>query len=259
MLLDPAKCTACRGCQVACKQWNQLPAEDTKFTGSYENPPGITPITWTRITFKEVENEETGQVKWLFGNSRCMHCTDAACMISCPAGAIYRSESGSVNVDNDKCIGCNYCAANCPFHVISFDRRTNLPPKCTFCYDRIANGLKPACAKSCPTGAIIYGERAQLVAAANNRVSQLQAAGNMKARAYGLEELEGTGMIYVLEDEPEHYGLPADPQVPFAARMWGTLFKPLRFFVVIAMGLGLWVNRSQVKEIEEAKKSKKSS
>lgn len=254
MLLDQSKCIACRGCQVACKQWNQLPAEDTKFAGSYENPPGISPHTWMRITFKEVEGEN-GQVKWLFGNKRCMHCGDAACMTACPTGAIYKTDAGTVNIDYTKCIGCNYCAANCPFNVISFDRRTNVPPKCTFCYDRISNGFKPACAGVCPTGAIVFGNRSEIIAAATDRAAELQANGNAKARVYGLEELEGTGMIFVLEDEPEQYALLSDPQVPFSTRLWGVLFRPLRVLVVIALAFGLWSNRVQSREVEEAKKS----
>ena len=251
ILIDPAKCMACRGCQAACKQWNQLPAENTRFTGSYENPPSLSIHTWMKITFKEVE--EKGRVKWFFGNQRCMHCTDAACMISCPADAIYHTQMGFVAIDEKKCIGCNYCVANCPFHAISFDRATNLPFKCTFCLDRTQSGLKPACASVCPTGAITFGNRAALVSRASARVYQLKEVGNPKAHIYGLEEVNGTGMLYVLADEPEHYGLPANPQVPLGARLWGILFKPLRILLILAVGLGLWNNRSQIKEIKEGK------
>ena len=257
ILIDTSKCMACRGCQVACKQWNQLPAVETEFTGSYENPPSLSINTWMKITFREKE-EQDGRVKWYFGNQRCMHCVDAGCMISCPAGAIYRTEAGTVTIDEDKCIGCNYCVANCPFHAVSLDRGTNLPFKCTFCLDRTSNGLKPACAAACPTGAITYGDRNALVSAASARVERLKKAGNPEARIYGLEEVNGTGMLYVLADEPQYYGLPADPQVPMGARLWGALFKPLRVLVVIGVGLGLWANRNQVKEIEEAKKAQKS-
>ncbi len=257
ILIDPSKCMGCRGCQVACKQWNQLPAEETKFTGTYENPPSLSTSTWMKITFRETE-DANGKVNWHFGNQRCMHCTDAACMISCPAGAIYHTEAGSVAIDEKKCIGCNYCVANCPFHAVSFDRATNLPFKCTFCLDRTSNGLKPACATACCTGAITFGERKDLVSVASKRLAQLKSAGKANAMIYGLEEVNGTGMLYVLPDSPEKYGLPADPQVPFGARLWGALFKPFRILVIIAVGLGLWANRSQVKEVEEAKKAQKS-
>jgi len=255
ILIDTSKCMACRGCQAACKQWNQLPAETTSFTGSYENPAGISPITWMRITFREAE--EQGKVKWFFGNQRCMHCSDAACMVVCPAGAIYRTEEGAVNFDYDKCIGCNYCAANCTFKVIGFDRKTNLPTKCTFCADRVSNGYKPACATACPTGAIVFGNRTDMLTKAAARVNQLRAAGKPYARLYGMNEVSGTGMIYVLENAPEYYGLPADPQVPVQARLWGVLFKPLRVLVVLAAAFGLWTNRSQNKEVQEATAAKK--
>lgn len=251
MLLDPSKCMACRACQVACKVWNQLPAEDTTFTGSYENPTSLSPITWTRIVFQE--KEINGSVKWYFGNQRCMHCTDAACMTACPTGAIYHTSEGTVDIDYRKCIGCLYCVANCPFHVINFDRRSNLPQKCTFCYDRISNGLKPACAAACPTGAIIYGDRNKIVTLAHTRVGELKALGNGKVSIYGLEDLSGTGMIQILEDEPEMYSLPKDPEVPLRTRVWGTIFKPIRVLAVIALGFGLWINRSETSETQNPK------
>ena len=240
----------CRACQVACKQWNQLPADQTSFTGSYENPPRVSPATWMRITFQEEETEKG--VKWFFGNQRCMHCTDAACEIVCPVGAIYHSDAGTVNIDFNKCIGCNYCAANCPFHVISFERKTNLPTKCTFCYDRLANGYEPACSSACPTGALQFGERGRLVNQASQRVMTLEQQGNAKASLYGLQELEGTGMLFILEDTPAHYNLPVNPAVSYQARLWSLLFNPLRIFVVMAMGLGLWSNYRKTKGFKDA-------
>lgn len=248
MLIDPSKCIGCRSCQIACKQWNQLPAEKTKFTGTYENPPGFTPLTWTKIVFKE--QEKNGEIRWNLTKQGCMHCYDAACMTVCPADAIYRTNYGTVAVDVNKCIGCNYCAANCPFGAISFDRKTNVATKCTFCLDRIDNGLQPACANACPTGAIIYDSRSNILAAANKRVVQLKEQGQNNAYIYGIEEVEGTSMVYVLADYPEFYGLPKDPQVPWAARLWGFIFKPLRFFIVLLMALGLWVNKSHSKDIQ---------
>ncbi|NLC11503.1 MAG: 4Fe-4S dicluster domain-containing protein, partial [Firmicutes bacterium] len=238
----------------ACKQWNQLPAENTTFNGTYENPPSLSPRTWMRVTFNEVE--EDGRLNWYFGNNRCMHCSDAACITVCPVGAIYRTDVGTVAIDYDKCIGCNYCAANCPFKVISFERQTNQPTKCTFCYDRVANGYKPACANACPTGAIEFGGRSDLINKASDRVRKLQAGGKNKARIYGLEEMSGTGVIFVLQNEPQYYGLPVDPDVPVQARLWGALFKPLRVLVVLAMAFGLWVNRSKSKEIQDAMSAK---
>lgn len=186
-----------------------------------------------------------------------MHCSDATCMIVCPVGAIYRTEAGAVAIDANKCIGCNYCAANCPFQAISFDRQASIPQKCTFCFDRVANGFKPACATACPSGAIEFGDRNELIAKAGARVQQLQAAGKNKARIYGLEEMSGTGVMFVLQNEPQYYGLPADPHVPLQARLWGSLFKPLRVLAVLAMAFGLWVNRSKSKELQDAAAAKR--
>lgn len=193
-----------------------------------------------------------GKFKWYFGSDRCMHCTDAACMMVCPAGAIYRTETGSVAINYDKCIGCNYCVANCPFEAISFDRQSNHPVKCTMCIDRTANGLEPACVKACPAGALIYGDRDKLLSKANARVAELRAAGNSKARVYGQEEMSGTGAMFVLENDPEYYSLPADPYVPFKARAWNVIFKPLRVLAVIAVALGLWGNRSEAKKVQDS-------
>ncbi|RQD68084.1 MAG: 4Fe-4S dicluster domain-containing protein [Tindallia sp. MSAO_Bac2] len=255
ILIDTSKCMGCRACQVACKQWNQLPADSTEFTGSYENPPRVSPLTWMRVTFQEKETDNG--VKWYFGNQRCMHCTDAACEIVCPVGAIYHTDTGAVDIDFNKCIGCNYCAANCPFKVISFDRKTDLPTKCTFCYDRVSNGYKPACAAACPTGAIDFGERRDLINRASQRVMHLQNHGSQQATLYGLDEVGGTGMMYILEDTPSQYNLPLAPEVPLQARLWSMLFKPLRIFVVLAMGLGLWTNYNKSRELKDAAKKNK--
>ena len=250
MLIDPSKCIGCRACQVACKQWNQLPAEETSFTGSYENPPAISAVTWTKIMFRECE--ENDRLQWFFCKQGCMHCSDAACMTVCPSGAIYHTDEGTVKVDTTRCIGCNYCAASCPFQAVSFDRRTNLPPKCTFCHDRVVNGLKPACATACPTGAISYGDRPDIIRLGYQRVDKLKSEGRNNAQIYGLDEVGGTGMVYVLTSSPELYGLPLDPHVPFTARLWGALFKPLRALVLIAIGFGLLANRSQSREMQKS-------
>ncbi len=251
-LIDATKCIGCRGCQTACKQWNQLPATDTSFTGSYENPPALSSNTWMRIKFREHESEQNG-VDWLMSKQGCMHCTDAACILACPAGAIYRTEYDTVKVDEVKCIGCNYCVAACPFQVIGFDRLSNKARKCTFCLDRLQSGLKPACAGTCPTGSITFGDSRELIGKARARVDKLKAAGKANANIYGLDEVGGTAMLYVLGDKPEKYGFPADPQVPIQTRFWNTIYAPLRVFVVIAVGLGLWSNRAYSKKVEESK------
>jgi formate dehydrogenase iron-sulfur subunit len=177
-----------------------------------------------------------------------MHCTEAACIKVCPANAIYRTDFGTVRIDPDRCIGCNYCAANCTYQVIGFDRAANVARKCTFCYDRITNGEIPACAKTCPTGAITYGERSELIPLAQQRVQQLQQAGNSEANLYGLEELNGLAMMYVLESNPESYGLIENPRIKLSTHIWDIIFKPVRILVVAAAFFALWVNRGESKK-----------
>ena len=246
MLYDASKCIGCRACQVACKQWNQLPAEKTFFSGTYENPPQFSPITWTKIVFNEYEDNKE-QLHWLFSKQGCMHCSDAACIKVCPAGAISHTEYGTVSIDTSKCIGCNYCIANCTFNVMGFDQVNHVARKCTFCLDRISNGMAPACAKTCPTGAITYGERNDLVAQAERGLDELRRAGKTEANIYGVDELDGLGMIYLLEDRPARYGLPENPHVSTSANIWNYIFKPVRVLAVAAMAFTLWFNSKESK------------
>ena len=252
MLIDVSKCMGCRGCQVACKQWNQLPAEDTTFEGTYENPPRFSAQTWMRVIFNEHEDEDN-RLQWRMAKEGCMHCGDAACMQACPTGAIDYTEMGTVKIDEKKCIGCNYCIRACPFDVMGFDRDQGVAQKCTFCYDRLVNGYKPACVTVCSTNAIKYGDRDELLDQAYQRMEQLQNNGNPKANVYGDAEVGGAGVVYVLEDSPDKYHLPEDPEVPWQARFWNSIFRPLRVLVVIALAFGLWSNYSRSKEIQEKK------
>lgn len=252
MLFDTSKCTGCRACQVACKQWNQLPAEKTEFRGTYENPPAFSANTWTKIGFREYYNEELDKDQWIFTKLGCMHCTDAACIKACPAGAISHTDFGSVVIDDKKCIGCNYCVANCTFNVVGFDRGANVARKCTFCYDRLLNGEIPACAKTCPTGALTFGDRKEIVSLAKKRRKELREDSFPRADIYGLEEVGGTGMLYLLKEGKDNaedkYGLPTNPRVPFAAYIWDYVFKPVRMVLVAALALALWANKSDSKK-----------
>ncbi|RJQ37021.1 MAG: 4Fe-4S dicluster domain-containing protein [Dehalococcoidia bacterium] len=209
-LIDVSKCIACRACQVACKQWNELEAVTTRQRGTYENPPRLSAHTWIKVEFRERPNE------WLFRAHTCMHCTNAGCEQVCPTGAI--SHQGEVVViDQNWCVGCGYCVQACPFHVPDKDEIAGTARKCTFCIDRITNGLTPACAKTCPTGAIQFGERADMIAAAHDRVQTLVARdGYRGARVYGEHEMGGLHTIYVLTDAPEVFGLPEEPRLATA-------------------------------------------
>ena len=247
ILYDATKCTACRACQVACKQWNELPAVTTTNRGTYENPPDLSTDTWLKIRF--IELERAGKLDWLFGRQACMHCTDAACVKVCPTGSLYHDENGFVAYNKDLCSGCGYCAEFCPFDVPRSDRvlwsGVAKMDKCVLCtapgLNRIAEGLKPACVTTCPTGALDFGDRDELLAKGRERVQELNAEGYSNAYLYGDTELGGLHVMYVFDDSPEVYGLPVAPQVPVAATVWKDILQPVGWAIggLAILGLGL--------------------
>ena len=265
ILYDATRCTACRGCQVACKQWNEndeyipAPTDETgvqaKNWGSYENPPELSANTWLRIKFTELERD--GKVDWLFTRHACMHCTEASCEQVCPTGAISHQD-GIVVIDQKWCIGCGYCVQACPFHVPHKDVVLGTARKCTLCttpgLNRLAEGWKPACVKTCPTNALIIGDRSELVAEGRKRVQTLIANGYDNAYLYGDEELGGLGLLYVLDDSPEVYGLPKAPQVAISASVGQWLSGILTAGVVAA--LPFWFLFKRRKQIEAEQQTK---
>jgi len=195
MLTDLTKCIGCRACQAACKQWNELPAETTRNNGSYENPLQRSAKTWTTVTFNEVT--VGGEFAWIFARRQCMHCQEPACAAACIVGALHKTSDGPVLYDDHKCIGCRYCMLACPFQVPTFEWDKPVPfvRKCTMCADRLAEGLEPACAKTCPTGAILFGERDELLQEAHARIEANP--GKYVDHVYGENEVGGTSMLYL--------------------------------------------------------------
>ncbi len=233
MLIDESKCTACRGCQVACKQWNDLEGwgySKTANRGSYENPPQLSPQTWTRIKFSEYEGGEG--FRWLFLKEGCMHCGDPVCVRSCPTAALKQQPDGRVTVQADLCNGCGYCTQFCPFHMPRLEVSSLLTgqakiSKCNFCQDRTDNNLIPACVKTCPAQALFWGDRDKMIGAGKKRVEVLQTRGFRNANLYGENLVGGLGRLYVLIEKPEAYGLPADPKYPYLATVWQDIVHPL--------------------------------
>lgn len=249
ILFDSSKCTACKGCQVACKCWNELPSpmelNSGEFTGSLQNPPDLSDDVRVIITFNEKPREDRYGVDWAFGRRACMHCKDAACVEVCPSGALYHHETGMVTYDADKCIGCTYCRAACPFDVPRHEHGGFLNGKavinkCTGCVDRIEHGMAPACVSTCQPGALEFGNRDELLAKAHDRVDALKEKGFDQARVYGENEVGGTHVLYVLKYGIDQYDLPEDPQV---SRMIdaSNIMKPLTAAgaVAVVAGLGL--------------------
>ncbi len=224
IVVDTSKCTACRGCQTACKQWNNLSAVQTVNRGGYENPPDLGYNTYMKIRFNEME--AGGEVRWLFGQDRCMHCTDAGCEKVCPVpGAITRGSNGAVVINQNLCTGCKYCVFGCPFEIPRYDSANkegfgkDKAYKCTMCADRQGMGMAPACTKTCPTGALAYSDKAGLPAVA------------AKAKKAGMTVYDGgalsTNVVFLLEDNPTAYGLPARPAIPAPTYLWRTVMKPV--------------------------------
>ncbi len=247
VLYDATKCIGCRACQVACKQWNELPAEETINTGTYENPPQLSAYTFTKIRFTELE--EDGKFRWVFAKLQCMHCEHPACAEACIVGALKKTPGGPVTYDEGKCIGCRYCMVACPFGIPNFEWDKPLPwiRKCTFCADRQAAGLKPACVTTCPTGALQFGEREELVAEARRRIAA--SPGEYVDHIYGEKEVGGTSWLYLSPVPFKELGFPnlgSEPVTVNAARAMGAVPPVLLGVAAIMTGI-YWLTKRRVR------------
>jgi formate dehydrogenase iron-sulfur subunit len=249
---DTTTCIGCKACEVACKQWNDLPADGGELVagGSYDHTRSLGASTWRHVRFVEVvappipgESEELDLLavasggaqldRWVFMSDVCKHCSNAGCLDACPTGALIRTEFDTVIVQPDVCNGCGYCIPSCPFGVIDRDHDDGRAAKCTLCYDRLEDGMEPACAKACPTDSIQFGVRDELADLARRRVATLHERGLDHAYLYGLDEdmAGGLGAFFLLTEAPARYGLPAAADSPIQQQVIPS--------TVASMGAGL--------------------
>ena len=229
-LIDTTVCIGCKACQVACMEWNDLRDGIGENTGVYDNPHDLTPQTWTLMRFSEHETEK-GTLEWLIRKDGCMHCEDPGCLKACPApGAIVQYNNGIVDFHEENCIGCGYCIAGCPFDIPRLSEKDNRVYKCTLCSDRVAVGQEPACVKTCPTSAIVFGTKEKMTEHAAWRIQDLKSRGYENAGLYDPAGVGGTHVMYVLHhaDQPGLYSdLPAEPTIGPMVGLWKGVTKPL--------------------------------
>ncbi len=222
-LIDVSKCIGCKACQSACLEWNQLHEEIGYNEGVYDNPLDLTVNSFTVMRFTEWDNPD-GNLEWLIRKDGCMHCEDPGCLKACPApGAIVQYKNGIVDFISENCIGCGYCIKGCPFNIPRLSNVTHKVYKCTLCSDRVAVGQEPACAKACPTRAIEFGTKDEMIALAETRITDLKSRGFDNAGLYDPPGVSGTHVMYVLHhaDQPQLYAnLPADPKIDPFVQIW---------------------------------------
>ncbi len=220
-MVDVSRCIGCKACQSACMEWNDLRAEVGTNDGFYTNPADLGDQTWTLMRFNERQVGDA--LQWLILKDGCFHCADPGCLKACPSpGAIIQYSNGIVDFHQEACIGCGYCISGCPFNIPRMRKEDSKVYKCTLCSDRVSVGLEPACVKSCPTGAIQFGSKEEMLFQAEHRLVDLVSRGFDKAAVYDPKGVGGTHVIMVLPhgDEPEAYGLPKDPKVSPLVALW---------------------------------------
>jgi len=236
-LVDVSRCIGCKACQAACMEWNDLRDRVGVCEGMYTNPPDLSDQSWCLMRFHEEEID--GGLRWLILKDGCLHCTDPGCLRSCPApGAVLQYSNGIVDFQAERCIGCGYCISGCPFDIPRLRREDSKVYKCTLCSDRVAVGLEPACIKTCPTQALSFGSKEDMLDLAHHRLEDLNERGFKTAAVYDPVGVKGTHVFFVLPhgDQPEVYGLPRNPRVSPVVALWRSGFgRGLGVFTMFAV------------------------
>jgi formate dehydrogenase iron-sulfur subunit len=220
-LVDVSRCIGCKACQAACMEWNDLRNPVGVFDGTYTNPRDLDDQTWCLMRFTETEID--GTFRWLILKDGCMHCSDPGCLRACPApGAVVQHANGIVDFQEEHCTGCGYCISGCPFNIPRLRKEDSKVYKCTLCVDRVAVGLEPACVKTCPTQALTFGSKAEMLALAGERLVDLRERGLPHPAVYDPAGVKGTHVVFVLPhgDRPDAYGLPKEPGVSPLVELW---------------------------------------
>ena len=265
-LIDVSKCIGCKACQSACVEWNDTTPAIEENVGTYMNPHDLTPEMFTLMRFTEWVNPETENLEWLIRKDGCMHCADPGCLKACPSpGAIVQYSNGIVDFIHEYCIGCGYCITGCPFNIPRISRRDHRAYKCTLCSDRVAVGQGPACAKACPTQAIVFGTKDDMKKHAEERIADLKSRGYENAGLYDPEGVGGTHVMYVLHhaDKPHIYSdLPDNPRISPVVVAWKGVTKSaglavMGFAAAAAVFHGLFAraNRVTAEDQESAKRA----
>ncbi|GEJ57049.1 formate dehydrogenase subunit beta [Anaeromyxobacter diazotrophicus] len=254
-LIDVSRCIGCKACQSACMEWNDLRDEVGVNEGFYTNPKDLSDQSWTLMRFYE-ENIE-GSLQWLILKDGCLHCTEPGCLKACPApGAIVQFTNGLVDFHQENCIGCGYCISGCPFNIPRLSKHDNKAYKCTLCSDRVSVGLEPACIKTCPTQALSFGSKEDMLAQAEHRLDDLRERGFTKAAVYDPQGVGGTHVVFVLPhgDQPEKYGLPKDPHLGPLLSVWRSwVSRSLGVFTMFAVVVAGVFHYMKVGPLEEPK------
>lgn len=260
-LIDVSRCIGCKACQAACMEWNDLRAPVGTFDDSYRNPPDLDDQTWCLMRFRE--EEINGVLQWLILKDGCLHCSDPGCLRACPApGAVVQHSNGIVDFQEENCIGCGDCITGCPFNIPRLRKSDSRVYKCTLCSDRVLAGLEPACIKTCPTQALSFGSKEDMLALAHHRIDELKERGFAQAAVYDPPGVNGTHVFFVLPhgDHPESYGLPQNPSVSPIVKLWRSSeargLGAFTMFAVLAAGILHYMRNGPLEVPEEKDKGK---